>query len=61
MGGPKCLPGCDDPVDIDNRKVGRSRVICQTYMIPKGARALEVHWGDEGATNPPIGRLGNDG
>ncbi|MFF2812773.1 hypothetical protein ACFVT2_37505 [Streptomyces sp. NPDC058000] len=61
IGAPENLPGCENPVDIDNWKVGESHVICQTYMIPKGAKSLEVHWGDEGATNPLIWKFDNAG
>lgn len=61
IGAPGNLPGCEDPVDIDDWKVGESHVICQTYMIPKGAKSLEVHWGDEGAANPLIWKFGNAG
>ncbi|MYT29363.1 MULTISPECIES: hypothetical protein [unclassified Streptomyces] len=53
-GAPQDLPGCEDPVDIDNWQVGESHVICQTYMIPKGARSLEIHWGDTTGTAKPL-------
>ncbi|WP_043265678.1 hypothetical protein [Streptomyces sp. CT34] len=61
IGAPHKLPGCEDPVDIDNWKVGQSHVLCTTYMIPKGAKALEVHWGDEGVANPLIWKFDNAG
>ncbi|KUL35520.1 hypothetical protein ADL22_27190 [Streptomyces sp. NRRL F-4489] len=61
IGAPEDLPGCEDSIDIDNWAVGQSHVICQTYMIPKGARSLEVHWGDDGAPNPLIWKFDNTG
>ncbi|WP_308403796.1 hypothetical protein [Streptomyces rhizoryzae] len=61
LGSPANLPGCEDPLDIDDWAVGRSHVICQTYMIPRGARSLEVRWGDDDAADPLIWRFGPTG
>ncbi|MFM9372117.1 hypothetical protein [Streptomyces sp. Da 82-17] len=41
-------PGCDDTVDIENWKAGQSYTICQTYMVPAGAKSIEVRWPEEG-------------
>ncbi|MCE4947466.1 hypothetical protein LVX13_30795 [Streptomyces albulus] len=54
IGTPGDLPGCEDPVDIDDWRVGESHVICQTYMIPKGAKSLEVRWTADGAAAPLV-------
>ncbi|MFE4020336.1 hypothetical protein ACFXPZ_23505 [Streptomyces sp. NPDC059101] len=61
IGAPDDLPGCQDPVDFDNWQVGESHVICQTYMIPKGARSLEVRWGDESAADPLVWKFADAG
>ncbi|MFE7318616.1 hypothetical protein ACFU7T_36775 [Streptomyces sp. NPDC057555] len=61
LGTPLDLPGCEDPIDIDDWKVDESHVICQTYMIPKGSRALEVHWGDESAADPLVWKFDDAG
>ncbi|MFB7636608.1 hypothetical protein ACFC0M_37475 [Streptomyces sp. NPDC056149] len=52
IAAPADLPGCEDPIDIDNWQVGESHVICRTYMIPAGTKALEVRWSGEGAAKP---------
>ncbi|GAA2575972.1 hypothetical protein [Streptomyces tubercidicus] len=46
--------GCEDTFDIENWKAGQSHTICQTYMIPKGAKSLEVHWAGEGRSGSPL-------
>ncbi|MFC7304072.1 hypothetical protein ACFQVC_07570 [Streptomyces monticola] len=40
--------GCEDTVDIENWKAGESHTICQTYMVPAGAKELEVRWPEKG-------------
>ncbi|MFG2135435.1 hypothetical protein [Streptomyces sp. NPDC048650] len=47
IGAAENLPGCEDPIDIDSWKTGQSHVICQTYMIPTDAKAVEVHWAND--------------
>ncbi|WJY40164.1 hypothetical protein QT196_24410 [Streptomyces sp. P9-2B-2] len=47
-------PGCEDTLDIENWKAGQSHTICQTYMIPKGAKSVEVHWAGEGQSGSPL-------
>ncbi|MFK4066539.1 hypothetical protein [Streptomyces sp. NPDC029674] len=37
-------PGCEKDMDIVNWEPGRSHVICQTYMVPKEAEEIAVHW-----------------
>ncbi|ARF56973.1 hypothetical protein [Streptomyces gilvosporeus] len=54
IGAAENLPGCDDPIDIDSWKTGQSHVICQTYMIPKGAKSMEVHWAADDADGDPL-------
>ncbi|ANZ16827.1 hypothetical protein SNOUR_17640 [Streptomyces noursei ATCC 11455] len=61
IGAPEGLPGCEDPIDIDNWQVGESHVICQTYMIPEHSTSLEVHWGEEGAARPFIWKFDGAG
>ncbi|MYX11304.1 hypothetical protein GTW98_31705 [Streptomyces sp. SID8375] len=51
-------PGCT--IDIENWKTGQSHTICQTYMIPKGAKSVEVHWTGEGSS-PLIWKFDNAG
>lgn len=53
-------PGCEDTIDIENWKTGQSHTICQTYMIPKGAKSVEVHWTGEGSS-PLIWKFDNAG
>ncbi|MFI0711839.1 hypothetical protein ACH4SK_14515 [Streptomyces inhibens] len=47
-------PGCEDTIEIENWKVGQSHTICQTYMIPKSAKSVEVHWAGEGQSDSPF-------
>ncbi|WUB11815.1 hypothetical protein OG528_22585 [Streptomyces platensis] len=47
-------PGCEDTLDIENWKAGQSHTICQTYMIPQGAKSVEVHWAGEGQSGSPL-------
>ncbi|MGW3013908.1 hypothetical protein ACWC9R_34515 [Streptomyces sp. NPDC001219] len=47
-------PGCEDTIDIENWKTGQSHTICQTYMIPKDAKSVEVHWTAEGRSGSPL-------
>ncbi len=54
IGAAESLPGCEDPVDIDSWKTGQSHVICQTFMIPKGAKSMEVHWAADDADEDPL-------
>lgn len=61
IGAPESLPGCEDPIDIDNWQVGESHTICQTYMIPEHSTSLEVHWGEEGAARPFIWKFDGAG
>ncbi|AJC56545.1 lipoprotein [Streptomyces sp. 769] len=61
IGAPESLPGCEDPIDIDNWQVGESHIICQTYMIPEHSTSLEVHWGEEGTARPFIWKFDGAG
>ncbi|MBL1091859.1 MULTISPECIES: hypothetical protein [Streptomyces] len=47
-------PGCEDTIDIENWKAGQSHTICQTYMLPKGTKSVEVHWAGEGQSASPF-------
>ncbi|MFI6093546.1 hypothetical protein [Streptomyces sp. NPDC051218] len=37
-------PGCVSDRDIAQWDQGRSYVLCQTFMVPKGTKDLAVHW-----------------
>ncbi|MFI0981692.1 hypothetical protein ACH4SP_32365 [Streptomyces sp. NPDC021093] len=55
IGASDDAPGCESDSDIENWKPGQSHVICETYMIPKGAKEIEVHWAaDDDSTEPFI-------
>ncbi|MEV8022935.1 hypothetical protein AB0O76_42935 [Streptomyces sp. NPDC086554] len=47
-------PGCEKDMDIVNWKPGRSHVICQTCMVPKGAKELAVHWAPKDGKPPYV-------
>ncbi|BDM72798.1 lipoprotein [Streptomyces nigrescens] len=47
-------PGCEDTIDVENWKAGQSHTICQTYMVPKGTKSVEVHWAGEGQSDSPF-------
>lgn len=47
IGAPEDGPGCEDPLDIEGWKSGESHVLCETYLVPKGAKALEVQWAEK--------------
>ncbi|KAF4410429.1 MULTISPECIES: hypothetical protein [Streptomyces] len=46
--------GCDDKNEIENWKKGESYVLCETYMIPVGAKELQVHWTANDDAEPAI-------
>ncbi|AOP50263.1 hypothetical protein [Streptomyces lydicus] len=54
-------PGCEDTIDIENWKVGQSHTLCQTYMIPAGAKSVEVHWAGEGQSAPFVWKFAHAG
>ncbi|MFD5699128.1 hypothetical protein [Streptomyces lasiicapitis] len=47
IGASEDAAGCDDPLEIEGWKTGESHVLCETYLVPKGSKSLEVHWGEE--------------
>ncbi|MFE6163962.1 hypothetical protein ACFQ7F_34180 [Streptomyces sp. NPDC056486] len=47
IGAAEDAPGCDDSSSIEGWKQGESHVLCETYLVPKGAKDLEVHWSEE--------------
>ncbi|MEV0603108.1 hypothetical protein AB0I82_27980 [Streptomyces sp. NPDC050315] len=54
IGAADDAPGCESDSDIENWKKGQSHVICETYMVPKDAKELAVHWAAEDDGKPYI-------
>ncbi|MFF1714387.1 hypothetical protein [Streptomyces sp. NPDC058268] len=54
IGASDDAPGCESDSDIENWAEGQSHVICETYMIPKGARDVAVHWVAEDSHKPYV-------
>ncbi|WP_371526163.1 hypothetical protein OG302_08315 [Streptomyces sp. NBC_01283] len=47
IGAAEDAPGCDDSSSIEGWKQGESHVLCETYLVPKDAKDLEIHWSEE--------------
>ncbi|MEU5996460.1 hypothetical protein ABZ837_01370 [Streptomyces sp. NPDC047197] len=47
IGAADDAPGCEDALDIEGWKQGESHVLCDTYLVPKDAKDLEIHWSEE--------------
>ncbi|ARX86011.1 MULTISPECIES: hypothetical protein [Streptomyces] len=54
IGASEDAPGCDDPLDIEGWKQGESHVLCETYLVPKGSKGLEVHWAEKEDGEPYV-------
>nr|WP_030261648.1 hypothetical protein [Streptomyces violens] len=52
IGAADDAPGCESDTDIENWKKGQSHVLCETYMVPKGAKELSVRWSAEDDGEP---------
>ncbi|MFC8124353.1 hypothetical protein [Streptomyces sp. NPDC057302] len=39
--------GCEVPSSIKGWKQGETHVLCETYLVPKDAKDLEVHWAEQ--------------
>ncbi|MGW7065366.1 hypothetical protein ACWGII_04640 [Streptomyces sp. NPDC054855] len=48
VGAADNAPGCEAPSSIKGWKRGETHVLCETYLVPKGAKDLEVHWSEQG-------------
>ncbi len=59
IGAADDAPGCESDSDIENWKKGQSHVLCETYMVPKGAKELAVHWAAEDDGEPYIWKFQN--
>ena len=46
VGAADHAPGCESPASIKGWKQGESHVMCETYLVPKDAKDLEVHWSE---------------
>ncbi|MCX5202327.1 hypothetical protein OG897_12805 [Streptomyces sp. NBC_00237] len=58
IGASDDAPGCESDSDIENWKPGQSHVICETYMVPVGAKEIEVRWAaDEDSGEPFVWRF----
>jgi hypothetical protein len=44
IGAAEDAAGCEDPYDIEGWKQGESHTFCETYLVPAGAKTVEVHW-----------------
>ncbi|MEV0112302.1 hypothetical protein AB0H77_03455 [Streptomyces sp. NPDC050844] len=47
IGASEDAPGCEDTYSLKGWKQGESHVLCETYLIPKDAKNLEVQWSEE--------------
>ncbi|MGW7074508.1 hypothetical protein ACWGH2_04180 [Streptomyces sp. NPDC054871] len=47
IGAADDAPGCEDALDIEGWKQGETHVLCDTYLVPKDAKDLEIHWAEE--------------
>ncbi|MEU7582737.1 hypothetical protein AB0B50_34740 [Streptomyces sp. NPDC041068] len=54
IGAAEDAPGCEDKLDLEGWKKGESHVLCETYLIPAGAKSLEVHWAEKDDADPVI-------
>ncbi|MEV7197444.1 hypothetical protein AB0N81_37455 [Streptomyces sp. NPDC093510] len=44
IGAAEDAPGCEDELDLEGWKKGETHVLCETYLIPKGSKSIEVRW-----------------
>lgn len=61
IGAAEDAPGCEDPLDIESWKKGESHVVCETYLVPAGAKSIEVHWAAVEDGDPVIWKLDGSG
>ncbi|MFI5804080.1 hypothetical protein [Streptomyces sp. NPDC051561] len=55
IGAAEDAKGCEDDGDIENWTQGQSHTFCQTYMVPVGAKSIEVRWAaDEDSEDPYV-------
>ncbi|WP_447037774.1 hypothetical protein [Streptomyces sp. DSM 118878] len=54
IGASEDAAGCEDELELEGWKKGESHVLCQTYLVPTGTKALEVHWTPEDSENEPL-------
>lgn len=47
IGAAEDAPGCEDASSIEGWKKGQTHVLCETYLVPKDAKDLEIHWSEE--------------
>ncbi|MFF1692353.1 hypothetical protein ACFVXC_01835 [Streptomyces sp. NPDC058257] len=47
VGAADHTPGCEAPSSIKDWKQGETHVLCETYLVPKDTKNLEVHWSQE--------------
>ncbi|MFF0743634.1 hypothetical protein ACFYVL_24875 [Streptomyces sp. NPDC004111] len=58
IGAAEDAKGCEDDGDIENWTQGQSHTFCQTYMVPVGAKQIEVRWAaDEDSKDPYVWRF----
>ncbi|MGV2921739.1 hypothetical protein [Streptomyces alfalfae] len=54
IGASEDAAGCEDELELEGWKKGESHVLCQTYLVPAGSKALEVHWAPEDSEGEPV-------
>ncbi|MFK4071057.1 hypothetical protein [Streptomyces sp. NPDC029674] len=47
IGAAEDAPGCEDELDLEGWKKGETHVLCETYLIPKGSKSIEVRWSEK--------------
>lgn len=47
IGAAEDAPGCEDASSLEGWKQGESHVLCETYLVPKDAKDLEIQWSEE--------------
>ncbi|MEU0125901.1 hypothetical protein ABZ114_30235 [Streptomyces albidoflavus] len=51
--------GCEKSTDVKDWKAGESHVLCDTYMVPEGAKELTVQWAADSDAEPFIWKFAN--
>ncbi|WP_055701389.1 hypothetical protein [Streptomyces silaceus] len=57
IGAAEDAAGCEDKLDLEGWKKGESHVLCETYLVPAGAKSLEVHWAEKDGADPAVWKL----
>ncbi|WP_436736898.1 hypothetical protein [Streptomyces sp. BBFR102] len=59
IGASDDAPGCEKSTEVKDWKAGESHVLCDTYMVPEGAKEVTVQWAADSDTDPFIWKFAN--